>query len=488
MNILTPIVSIVLLAGLATPVFANSGQSPDASSNTINAVLDDASWLDSYGERPTQNAPEAARIRTHLRFVLDRLEKRDVSDLSRRQRTKRAAALRTLAQYIELGSFPVRSGDPYPGRRPRFIDDDGTHCAVGHLIAASGERELAADINEDFEFAYVRDIESPALFAWAVDSGFTVTELAMIQPSYGFMRDPPTEAETRLALHQATDRATLACVRKNEAPEILVLKVSAGSSGRAVATLAEPTEESTEAFATCFLQEANEALRGGGSQGEIAPYSFNLALTIPSAQSLFDKRLEAFAFSDMHCSPRPGLIPHLATMEILVNSEGRAINVTTTPTNAETEECMKTSVLRRMNGFGAGRWKLQWESTQKIQPRVNAKSLRGAVRATARPAAMQCFRTHKTNPSVGVSVGAKRNSRQFSISITASSAKFKACMKGKLQLALKNNYSVWRSIDGEQPKRYFRIDGSAKANHSFEVRTPPARRKRKKPVLRPWGK
>ena len=492
MKILAPIVSLLLLAGAAPSVFAESAGSQEAPSNTINAVLDDASWLEAYGELPAQTAPEVARFRTHLSFVLDRLRTRGVSDLSRHQRTLRAAALRTLAQYIEDGLFPQRSGDRYEGRRPRFIDDAGTHCAVGHLIAASGESELAADINRDFEFAYVKDIESPALLEWAADSGFTATELAMIQPTYRF-REAPTEEWARLALQEITDRATVACARANAAPEILRLTVSTdNSSSRHIAALAKPTDTTTEAFGTCFLLTANDALRGGRFLGELPPSTFTVEIPIPEPQALLDKRLKGTNFVDMRCSPRPGLIPRTATMNVVINSEGRTINVTTTPTNTEVEECLKAAALPKLSGFDAGAWKLKWQSTQPLK-RVTAKSLRSAVRTTARPAAMQCFRTHKTSPAVSVSVGAKRNGKQFSISITARGAEFKACMKGKLQLALKEFYSVWRKDDGsvprvgdiERPKRYFRIDGSAKAHHSFEVGTPP-RRKRKKST-RPWG-
>src|SRR5688500_767163 len=150
-----------------------------ATADPINAVIGDVSWTHGDPDR----AGEATRIATHLRYVANRLRMRDGGAL-------RATLLDALDEYIARGEFPRRTDDPYAGRRPRFIDDRGVHCAVGYLIARSGHAELARSIDAEHEYAHVAEIDSPALHAWASAHGFTLAELAMIQPGYG----PPTSS------------------------------------------------------------------------------------------------------------------------------------------------------------------------------------------------------------------------------------------------------------------------------------------------------
>lgn len=123
----------------------------------------------------------------------------------------REAALDELERYIARGEFPRRTDDTFAGRRPRFIDDRGVHCAVGHLIAASGEAELARAINATHEYDYVRDIDEPALVAWAKRAGFTLDELAMIQPTYGEM---PIDAHRAQELIERARSRALVCTRR----------------------------------------------------------------------------------------------------------------------------------------------------------------------------------------------------------------------------------------------------------------------------------
>ena len=46
----------------------------------------------------------------------------------------------------------------------------------------------AERINAEYKHAYVPDIDAPVLAEWAAEAGFTIRELAMIQPAYD---DPP---------------------------------------------------------------------------------------------------------------------------------------------------------------------------------------------------------------------------------------------------------------------------------------------------------
>lgn len=158
---------------------------PAGAHETVNAVLGDVSWHASGGHGAPKSASESERITRHLAYVEMVLRKRDVRHLSDAQRRARLSMLDVLAAYWRNGRFPRRTGDGFSGRRPRFIDDRGVHCAVGHLLAASGDGSLARSIQERFEYAYVANIDEPALGAWAKEHGFSVTELAMIKPGYG---------------------------------------------------------------------------------------------------------------------------------------------------------------------------------------------------------------------------------------------------------------------------------------------------------------
>ena len=64
-------------------------------------------------------------------------------------------------------------------------------CAVGYLIATSspqGER-IVDDLNKELQYEYIEGIikspsVGPFLLDWAARNGFSVKDLAMIQPTY----------------------------------------------------------------------------------------------------------------------------------------------------------------------------------------------------------------------------------------------------------------------------------------------------------------
>lgn len=170
----------------------------------VNAVLGNESFRMAFGRPPTASTPERLRLATHLAVVERLLEQRDVSHLSLPQQKRRETLLAALHEYRLEGRFPQNT--EVPGRTPIFIDAEGRLCAVGHLIAQSAGRDLARSIDRRYHFAYVRDIDAPALDRWATRNGFTRQELAMIQPAYrGPRPDPdPSETETASALEIAS--------------------------------------------------------------------------------------------------------------------------------------------------------------------------------------------------------------------------------------------------------------------------------------------
>jgi hypothetical protein len=129
---------------------------------------------------------EAERIATHLRKVREHLLARVPEGLSADQQAARTQLLDRLAHYANDGRFPQNHVLPY--RNPVFIDPHGTACAVGWLMIESGHRDLAEEISEAMNLAYVLDMPGtpqwPAIAAWADEHGFGAEELAWIQPIY----------------------------------------------------------------------------------------------------------------------------------------------------------------------------------------------------------------------------------------------------------------------------------------------------------------
>ncbi|MBW7914270.1 MAG: hypothetical protein H3C54_11390, partial [Taibaiella sp.] len=131
------------------------------------------------------NRSEHEWIRTHLSLVEQTLRARSTSHLSAQQQANRLNALAHLNQYWHEGNFPVN--DQYNYRTPIFIDKYDNFCAVGYLVKATGFEQVSRKIAAQTNLAYVREMNYPELFAWATEYGFTVDELAWIQPGYGWV-------------------------------------------------------------------------------------------------------------------------------------------------------------------------------------------------------------------------------------------------------------------------------------------------------------
>src|SRR6188768_1665910 len=123
------------------------------------------------------------RIQQRLAQVELRLRSAPSDALTPSARLARARSLDELHRYWQVGVFPRNSQHPNQ-RRPYFIDDEGRPCAVGALIQRSGFTELARRIDQTFHNDYVPDMNDAELLAWAGAHGFSVAELALIQPEY----------------------------------------------------------------------------------------------------------------------------------------------------------------------------------------------------------------------------------------------------------------------------------------------------------------
>ena len=147
-----------------------------------NHRLGDESFVARFGRMPADGDGEALRMRVHLEYARDLLATRPAT--APEFAARRAELLRYLGDYIAKGITP---NNTYVARRnPVFIDRDGNVCAVGYLIERSVGRALPEAIAATHRLDYLEDIASamPAVAAWVRTSGFTLDELASIQPGY----------------------------------------------------------------------------------------------------------------------------------------------------------------------------------------------------------------------------------------------------------------------------------------------------------------
>jgi hypothetical protein len=122
------------------------------------------------------------QLQLHIALVEQVLRSRNTAHLTAVQRNNRLRALDYLKAYGKQGVFPVN--EYLNVRTPVFIDRQDNFCAVGYLVKATGFEEVSRMISAKTNLAYVHDMNYPELFAWAKQFGFTVDELAWIQPGY----------------------------------------------------------------------------------------------------------------------------------------------------------------------------------------------------------------------------------------------------------------------------------------------------------------
>ncbi len=139
---------------------------------------------------PEVATAEVDRIRLHLGNVESALRARDTDGLSDDRRARRATALDWLREYRQRGVFP--HNHTHPGERvPVFVDEHGTHCAVGYLLKRSGETELIEQVVAADNNVRVMELAGSERFGdWLEETGLTLAEAAWIQPKYGTRYGP----------------------------------------------------------------------------------------------------------------------------------------------------------------------------------------------------------------------------------------------------------------------------------------------------------
>jgi len=156
------------------------GQAERGFRDGANHHLGDDSFVARFGRLPDERDSEAVRMHSHLAYVRGWLASRPATAPALAAR--RAALLGYLDDYIAGGATPVNRARPW--RSPVFIDGDGTICAVGYLIERSAGRALAERVAAAHRYDVLEDMRLPELTAWVAGSGFTLDELASIQPGY----------------------------------------------------------------------------------------------------------------------------------------------------------------------------------------------------------------------------------------------------------------------------------------------------------------
>ncbi|MCR9173222.1 MAG: hypothetical protein NXI10_12045 [bacterium] len=136
-----------------------------------------------YGESQRFSS-DKEYIQTHLTQVLKILRSNEVEHLTCDQLNTRKNLITVLEQYKERGLFPMNY---YRYERiPVFIDEHNTHCAVGYLLMETGFDQVAHRIAAKNNYAWVKEIDDPALPEWQQYSGFTLEELKLIQGAYDY--------------------------------------------------------------------------------------------------------------------------------------------------------------------------------------------------------------------------------------------------------------------------------------------------------------
>ena len=131
--------------------------------------------------QPMSFSSENERIQMHLLLVSEILKGKD-TNFSGSVLKNRLDLLSALEDYAKQGLFPLNTRHQI--RIPYFVDDFKTPCAVGKLLLETQQHLLVDQIVEENNYAYLLDMPYPEINKWADKYGFTLQELAWIQPAY----------------------------------------------------------------------------------------------------------------------------------------------------------------------------------------------------------------------------------------------------------------------------------------------------------------
>jgi hypothetical protein len=132
---------------------------------------------------------ERELIRLHLKLVESKLRLAHTGHLTADQKLNREHVIDLLHDYWDQGIFPKNT--KYPGvRTPSIRDEEGTLCAMGFLLYATGEQHYVSKLACDHNHVYLEDVHEGPLFTWLQYHGIRKEEAVQIQPTYAYVFDP----------------------------------------------------------------------------------------------------------------------------------------------------------------------------------------------------------------------------------------------------------------------------------------------------------
>ena len=179
---------LLLLVGTAVSGQTNLEQERMAA---INPHWKNISLSAEQSQQVRQCLSTTSLIQLHLKWVAEHLaEATKRMDLDEATSIKRQNLIETLTDYYQRRLFPINTVSREP--TPVFVDELGTHCAVGYLLHVSGYDDVVGKISEENNLGYVNELnlDYPMLGIWAEAYGFTIDELAWIQPEYVYFCNP----------------------------------------------------------------------------------------------------------------------------------------------------------------------------------------------------------------------------------------------------------------------------------------------------------
>ena len=166
--------------------FARTNNNPTVQEQleNLNKYWKNKSFIDPILQERIPLNSDVPLIQMHLSLVEQKLRDKNISDLSTEQQQNRNKCLAILHNYWTRGIFPKNLYHKL--RTPYFIDKFGTACAVGQLIISTGYETFAERISFENNNAYIEELNKKysEIKIWADKYGFTIDELAWIQPGY----------------------------------------------------------------------------------------------------------------------------------------------------------------------------------------------------------------------------------------------------------------------------------------------------------------
>jgi hypothetical protein len=131
----------------------------------------------------TVSIAEVERVYRHIASA-ERVAHRSPAKLKPLRRLVRSLLLEELAHYRRARRFP-KNRDFRRAHVPYFVDEQGTRCAMAHLLEVGGQFELVRKISNERNHARVRELGNEKdLAVWLAAAGISVEEAARIQPDY----------------------------------------------------------------------------------------------------------------------------------------------------------------------------------------------------------------------------------------------------------------------------------------------------------------